>query len=181
MTWKTCLSWTNSFPTLNMNNLLLSVERLWLVKSSALLITLKTCVCAWLHWSSYCPCSSICTDLLILPSSLPSSPFPQVPPVVQSITGISTSYLLHSAVVTSHSVYHTTTPLCVVQSRPFTKHARAMMAGLYIPHSICSWHSCITFSLLTPFPKCLCPFSSLLRCFTPLFGNFTFCFSLILL
>lgn len=49
----------------------------------------------------YCPCSSICSNLLILPSSLllylPAS-LTQVPPVVQSISRISTSYLLHSAV-----------------------------------------------------------------------------------
>lgn len=42
--------------------------------------------------------------------------------------------------------------LLVVQSRPFTKHAGVTIAKLYIPHSICSWHSCITFDLLSLFP-----------------------------
>lgn len=114
----------------------------------------NTYTCTWLHCGSYRPCSSIRADLLILPSSLPSySPvsLPQVPPVVQSIIGISTSYLLHCAMATSHSISPTTTTPLVLQSRPFTNHAGAMMARLYIPHSICSWHSCITFALLTPF------------------------------
>lgn len=41
----------------------------------------------------------------------------------------------------------------MVQSKPLTTHAQAMTAKLYIPHSICSWHSCITFALLTLFPS----------------------------
>lgn len=47
------------------------------------------------------------------------------------------------------------------------------MARLYIPYSICSWHSCITFSLLTPFPALLLsltpPFTALLTLFCYLY------------
>lgn len=73
----------------------------------------KTRMCTWLHYGRYRPYSSICADPLILSSSLLSySPvsLPQVPPAVKSITGISTSYLLHCAVVTSHTISPTPSP-----------------------------------------------------------------------
>lgn len=63
--------------------------------------------------------------------------------------------------VTSHSI--PPTPCGAVQA--IYHHAGAMMARLYIPHSICSWHSCITFALLTPFPCAFALSSSHSRCF----------------
>lgn len=116
-------NWVSKCPPnpfkLRMSSFWMGRERILFVsccwfKGFGLLNSVSSCSCrkntyagTRLHCGSYRPCSSICADLLILPSSLPSySPvsLPEVPPVVQSITGISASYLRHCAVVTSHSI-----------------------------------------------------------------------------
>lgn len=45
------------------------------------------------------------------------------------------------------------------------------MARLYIPHSICSWHSCITFALLSPFPSAFALSLSILAALLSPFGR----------
>lgn len=104
--------------------------------------------------AAHCPHSSIFSNLLILPpsaalfASLPYSSTPSCP--VYFMYQHFLSAALHS--VSPHH-YHPQIALLVVQSRPFTNHAKATAGNLYIPPSICSWHSCITFSPLSPSPS----------------------------
>lgn len=56
---------------------------------------------------------------------------------------------------------------------------RDMMTRLHIPYSICSWHSCITFALLTPSLSAFALSSSHSHCFAfPSFGSSGFSFFL---
>lgn len=131
------------------------LQGLWPVKFSVLLVTLKTHTHA--HGCTVAvivPAVPFALTSWSSPSSLPSySPFTPSSSTPSGPVHYCYQHFLSAALCYGNITLHipsttTTTPL-VVQSKPFNSHAGAMMARLYIPHSICSWHSCITYALLT--------------------------------
>lgn len=65
----------------------------------------------------------------------------------KSITGISTYFLLYlTPTIISNTSTTSHTPSTIIW--PSVDHMEATVTRLYIPYSICSWQSCITFALL---------------------------------